>query len=749
MNSASDSLKKVQEQISSKMLGGYNDVEQKNGDQDASNANNIPFSPEDSKNTFPTETSDVKDGGDPGVDQLLGEMMNDSGGFEDFEENSGHEGEDDFEPSESETGDLHSEIPENSNFEDSELSKASEQNETNREQTEQNQQNLPTQQENPAPEANQEEQKVEFKNELNTVLEKMIPDQVDQNSPPHETANENPNLPENIQDQNTEQQEDTPPNTEKDIPQQPSEPVDDKKEENTQEEPKQEQVSIKGALTQLIMGNDDRIVKDPENKEQNQNENTEQPPKQPEGEEEMARDTDMVPEEEELDVEEEEMNLDEEDGEIPEEKKAENQEQKNQEKEDHENEEMEKSDVEEMDHNSIISSNENSEGEEKEPENSPQQENEEPNKEKEEEKPKTSESQKRPVVEKIEGMTVRDSAIHSRLSNERQVTARDLPLLQTNPDIEGKCRQFLQQFRKHKKFPDKVDSDFRIQFSQFLNREKVNCVAQEKYQEAHELQEIAILFSNMTKNFMGNERIDEKIGQLEDRIVELDKQIQQIKVECDKNLKKSHKEHDEFSKTLKTHQSKDLEQFNMRWNDMDHLKQFTKPSPVLLNMTYKENATVSGKMFDRAEEFKRMVSQQEKEESAYAQERAMTAMRLDRKKMDEKHIRERKAAETQRLLSEQSITNDYLRELKTLNQRKDRLIREIDGLKTLKLKGILPPLKPKSSKRLRKRGEEEPMTITPRTVSRFTLCKTTVHQPHVSIKPLGNVGSKTSLSTTV
>lgn len=733
MTDVSDTLKKAQQQLSSTLFDGEGNTDNKASSKSANKDNDIPFSPKDNGNTFPTEASDVKSGAEPTEEQLFDEMMN--GSDPDFEDDDGDDApdDDDFEKSEFDSkNDDFSEIKENSNFDDSELSKTSAKEETPQEQ--QTTENTETTNETKETENNESissTQTLHFKDELNTVLQNVTDPQ--QKPPETQQIPLSEEIKETIEKQPESQQQTTEEQPKAEVAEEKNET---QTEENNENQPDPAHTSFKSTLQNMLMGNDGKLGKDEENTEskeiqESQQENEENPPPEEElkAEEEDNIDTNA---EEEMDLEED----------IP-----------SGDMEDDIEKEMNEEEV-----NNIMSSNDHSDAENKNNQIEDEENHEEQpeNKENDEEQPKEEEQQEnneenkqspKPRIQRIEGMTVTDTGRMSRLTNDVSVTARDLPLLQTNPDIETRCKNFLHQYRKTKKFPETVDADFRVQFSQYLNREKVNCVAQEKYAEAHELQEIAIKFSKNEKNFIGNEAIDAKIGQLEDRIVELDKQIQQLEKEKDKKMKKSNKDSIEENRKLKLRQQQDIVEFKRHWDDMDHLKKFTKPSPVLLNMTYKEKSTVSGKMFDRAEEFKKMVSQKEKEESAYAQERAISAMKLDRKKLEQKHLNEKRHIESQRQLIDSHIVNDYLRDLKTLNLRKERLIREIDGLKTLKLKGILPPLA-KASTRSMKKLKGEDMTITPRTVSRFSLCKSTVHQPKVTVRPLSSIsGRKTARST--
>ena len=343
--------------------------------------------------------------------------------------------------------------------------------------------------------------------------------------------------------------------------------------------------------------------------------------------------------------------------------------------------------------------------------------------------------------ENVEGMTVTDNYQKKRFSRSQEMrpqTAKELPLLTTDPTIERRCRNILEKYKKNHKTIDIRDSDLRHEFHQFLNREKVNMVAQEKYSEAHELQEIARSFSKSEKQFVGNEQIDTKIKALEKRIQETDNDIKFLQTERDKKLRSARMDAESQRNVIKNRQKREVTEFEDKWNNMDFLRKFTKPSPMLLQLMTIEKSTVCGKMFDKAEEMRNLVTKKEKEESELAQERAFQEMSADKQKLTAKHNAEMQAAENQFALIEHNITTDYDAQIATLNNRRERLVQNIADLTDLKAKGVLPPLRTSVTSR----NKPNEFNITPRTINRFALCKSTMRQPKVSIKPMSEVSRK-------
>ena len=158
-----------------------------------------------------------------------------------------------------------------------------------------------------------------------------------------------------------------------------------------------------------------------------------------------------------------------------------------------------------------------------------------------------------------------------------------------------------------------------------------------------------------------------------------------------------------------------------------YLKKFEKPSPALLKLSAIERSLVVAGDFENADKVKAEVYALEEKESEEAQERAANEMLLQQKIILAKHEREIQIIEEQHAASLEHTALKKENDIKILEDRYQRAQKELEVFKE---EAKLPPLKNK---------EKSSTLVTPRTQSRIMMCKQSIRNPKISVKPLGKL----------
>jgi len=311
----------------------------------------------------------------------------------------------------------------------------------------------------------------------------------------------------------------------------------------------------------------------------------------------------------------------------------------------------------------------------------------------------------------------------------RVTSIRKLPPLVTSPELDSENNTMLKDFMEKGKIPL---FELRERLFQHIQRCKVNALVDDKYDRAAKLQILSqklldqLLASDTTEKNNGTiEILSAKLGEIEKRIDEENMRTDHLVSQAISNFKNKQEA------LLKKHENEILI-FEDNWNDPLFLKPFAKPSQQLIKLKSVEQKLVIQKLFNRAEETKKMIEQMENQESEIAQKKAYEIMETQKEKLLEKHKQEFgflnqhfEKVKIEIQLSQRTI-------MKSLIARQRKLKNEIDGMKN----------SIRSCKTTNKSTEQIQLVMTPRTATRYGNYKSSMNPPKLRVKPLGAIVPK-------
>ena len=317
----------------------------------------------------------------------------------------------------------------------------------------------------------------------------------------------------------------------------------------------------------------------------------------------------------------------------------------------------------------------------------------------------------------------------------KPINIDDLPLLETDPEIERKCVEQIKYFKKKGKFKDFVErkEDFMNELLQYIQRTKVNCIQQCKYKDAQSYEILYKDITNYLKKIHTNGSKQQQIEKMESKIKTIEQELKEAQQNIEKDIKREQKMKEEKIEKLEEQQEKELIQMEEKWNDTSYLRKYEKPSSKLLQLSTIERSLVQNGNYIEAEMIKREIEKLEIEESKEAQRKAYDEMLIEQKKTFAKHEKEKTR------LTDNIDSNINRRkavkesDLAIIQSRLTRNMKNLNDLKDSSKK--LPPLENPQ--------RANTIVLSPRTQQRMMLCKKVVRSPHITIKPLGKLSSMT------
>lgn len=334
-----------------------------------------------------------------------------------------------------------------------------------------------------------------------------------------------------------------------------------------------------------------------------------------------------------------------------------------------------------------------------------------------------------------DGMTIMDDLSTQRQKNPGVHSVSHLPPLETSPELDAQSEKFLNRFLEKGKLPPQEN---RMQLVQYVQRQKVNAVVQNKFVEAAKFQGISQQLNQALIEAQFQDQNQQKIDALELKLDETKDRISHFNKETTELTKDLQEKLTQRRYQLETHQEEELNKFEDQWNDEEFLVKFAKPSSYLLQVKKIERSLVLTKNFERAEDYRKKVNELEKEESEGAQRRAETEMKKLYQKILKKHETELEQLEDYSKRTLDLLAKDREITLQSLIARQNKLEAEIESLQQIsKQPATLPPLV--ATRTLEKTGGD---VMTPRTIQRYSAYKTNIHQPKLKVRPLGIINQK-------
>lgn len=329
-----------------------------------------------------------------------------------------------------------------------------------------------------------------------------------------------------------------------------------------------------------------------------------------------------------------------------------------------------------------------------------------------------------------------------------------LPPLETTPELDEMSKRMLERFESKRKLPD---PEHYAQVLQYIQRQKVNSVVSNDFVSAGRYQTLSQKFMAAINSTHVNESQKKKLDLLEEKLEITNSKLRNFHSETDQLIKNErYKLTDKRTQLINIHQET-LNNFEDHWNDEDFLIKYARPSSNLLQTKKIERSFVLVKDFEGAENCRKKVAELEKLESQQAQKRARSEMEKQYKKLTAKQDAEIDAFDDYARSQLELMSKDRSSQYETLIARQTKLQSQITEIKHpgrqswtsasgpislhsgskggTSLGTSLPSLSQGKNNQLEN-------LMTPRTIQRYALFKTTMKQPKLTVKPLGAINQK-------
>jgi hypothetical protein len=270
---------------------------------------------------------------------------------------------------------------------------------------------------------------------------------------------------------------------------------------------------------------------------------------------------------------------------------------------------------------------------------------------------------------------------------------------------------------------------------QYVERQRVNALcagdfaAARRYQQTS--QRLQLLFSQQNTQEFVRQRVDA----VELKLQDVAAAIEDYNRETEHIIREELSRQDARRCEMEQLHAEDLGKFEQRWNNEEFLARFAKPSSDLLAVKRVERLLVIAKDLEAAEAAKLRVARLEHEESESAQLRAEAEMRAQHAKMLQKQDSEMVMFVDTSNAQLAVIESQREQGLRALVARHAQLTAELESIRASRPQP-LPAFNPQP-------GKADDVTMTPRTVQRYSAFKTNVGQPKVVVRPLGAIKQKT------
>jgi hypothetical protein len=181
----------------------------------------------------------------------------------------------------------------------------------------------------------------------------------------------------------------------------------------------------------------------------------------------------------------------------------------------------------------------------------------------------------------------------------------------------------------------------RPSFVQLLHRRRVTGLIVSDYELAEENDAVLQLYRTLSKQEDDRLTDSERIDILYQRWLQLQRDQDEVNEQWDqKTAKFSQEDQAKFDELTGRHE-KEQEKFNAYWRDVRNLRQFTKPSPRLLQLREQERAMAVSRLYGQARNMKEYADKVQREETDAAQQRMARQIAIDRQKMQNRQGSER------------------------------------------------------------------------------------------------------------
>ena len=316
-----------------------------------------------------------------------------------------------------------------------------------------------------------------------------------------------------------------------------------------------------------------------------------------------------------------------------------------------------------------------------------------------------------------------------------QVPLNDLSPLSKSQDFDKKIFKLYKIFKNTGKIPK--DPKMRTSLVQYLQREKVNRIIDEKYDQAAKYQKLTRKLLKIIARRNNQYKFPEKMHTLQHQYKETDIKIKKVEEETKELIEEEKYKQNEHKNILKHHQDQEFEQFEAQWNDPKYLRRYGRPSSKLILLHKLEENMILTKMFDRAAIIYQELNKTSKYESQLSQERAIEEMKKQKNILIHKQKEEITRYKQYCDKNIKNIERKQHRKIESLLSRKHKIECEISNIKESERNSIshIPHIR-------NFQNQQNESIMTPRTANRYSTYKTIHSELKITIKPLGKLSKR-------
>lgn len=174
----------------------------------------------------------------------------------------------------------------------------------------------------------------------------------------------------------------------------------------------------------------------------------------------------------------------------------------------------------------------------------------------------------------------------------------------------------------------------------YINKLELIATQNSKYEEAARLEQAMELLNELSFYDDTETILSQKRKDAEEKLQNTKERHAEAAEKWETKISTYKKEQELVLKDIEAQHEQELAEFERNWNDPSFLAAYNKPSPRLLQLRHVEQSLAIAKLFERAAQVRKQADQLQKEETAVAREKAMTAMRLTFEALDQKQQRD-------------------------------------------------------------------------------------------------------------
>ncbi|OHS98002.1 hypothetical protein TRFO_09182 [Tritrichomonas foetus] len=301
---------------------------------------------------------------------------------------------------------------------------------------------------------------------------------------------------------------------------------------------------------------------------------------------------------------------------------------------------------------------------------------------------------------------------------------------------EERCRELIERFKKNKKYlPDYTE---RPAVLQYVVKEGLKLMLEKKYKEADEMCKIR---EDLVSTLLETDRrydAENHASAVQSDIEQTKDLLHEAVSRWEKRLKTFEKDVSAKISTQQNTHEKEIVEFDEYYNNLEHFRKYSKPSPFLLHLRTRERKMVICHEYSNAKFIRKKAERLEKEESEIAQRRAEDEIIGKKEKLLNRHEAERERLNDYCEKLRASILKERQNEIDVFHRRLDLLYKiKQETLSNIKNTATVSAREAKLDA-----SKESVIPRSPRTLEEFNQFRVATVSKKLQLKPISGLAKK-------